>query len=307
MRSALVCSLAWIAVWYPAHWALAGMTINGYSPATADRYDRFNNSASFLGNPYDWSGVGRTNTGKWGTLVSPSFVISARHFAPEQGTQIRFYEGNDPAGTFVERTIGASIPLTQLGFQQASDLVVTQLSAPVAGINFYPVAAPTSFSNLIGQEIYVWGQADAAVVQASMRLGRNEISGVIPALTDNVSTGTVFVFDYNTTSGLGPDEARVVVGDSGGPSFVIGPGGPTLIGVHWFNTEPSDNLTGNLQGSGDTLVSSFINEINSAMASVGSTERVIVAAVPEPAAALWWCALGMTCSLRRHRRKRALA
>jgi hypothetical protein len=280
--------------------SLAGLTVNGYSAATADRYDRFNNSANFLGNPHDWSGIGRTSSGRWGTLISPSFVIGAAHFPPELGTSIRFYSSNDPAGGFVDRTIGASVALTQLGFPGSSDLVLTQLSAPVTGINIYPIAAPMSPASLIGQEIYVWGQADTPQVQTAMRLGRNEVFNVIPALNDRVSVGSVFVFDYNTTTGLGPDESRVVTGDSGAPSFLMGPDGPAIVGIHWFNTVPADNLTGNLDGSGDTLVSSFISELNNAMAATGSSQRVMVSAVPEPAAGML-LALGALVTLIRRR------
>lgn len=300
MRLLLCAVLGLSSIVCAAPLALGGLTVNGYSPATADRYDRFNNSAAFLGNPYDWSGVGRTSTGKWGTLISPSFVISARHFAPDAGSTIRFYSSNDPGGTFVERTIGTSIPLTQMGFAGPSDLVLTPLSAPVAGVKSYAIVAPTSPSNLIGQELYVWGQADMLPIEANMRLGRNEIFDVLPAVDDGTSRGSVFVYDYNTTSGVGADEARLVTNDSGGPSFLLGSDGPALIGVHWFNTEPADGLTGPRQGSGDTLVSSFVNELNAAMASTGSAERVRVVAVPEPSSlAVLVFAVGATLVRRR--------
>ncbi len=281
--------------------ALAGLTVNGYSAATADRYDRFNNSPAFLGSAYNWSGVGRTPDGRWGTLISPSFVISAAHLAPIAGTSLRFYTGNDAAGSFVDRTVGASIAITGTGLPLSSDLVLTQLSAPVTGISTYAIAAPTSPANLIGQEIYVWGQADTLPFQTSMRLGRNEIFNVIPNADNGVSIGTVFVYDYNTTTGLGLDEAKLVSGDSGGPSFLIGPSGPVIVGIHWFVNDPG-TLTGPLEGSGDTLVSSYITQLNNAMAATGSSERVMVVAVPEPTAVAWLL-LGVSSALVRRRRR----
>ncbi len=301
MRTPTIAALGLLLVCICSQPTLAGMTVNGYSVATADQYDRFNNSAAFIGNPYDWSGVGRTTTGKWGTLISPSFVISATHFAPEFGTSIRFYTGNDPLGGFVDRTIGASVALTQLGFPGSSDLVLTQLNTPVTGVASYAIAAPTSPASLVGQQLYVWGQADTVPVQTSMRLGTNQVFNVIPALNDGTSVGSVFVYDYNTATS--PDEARLVSGDSGGPSFLVGPNGPAIVGIHWFNTEPADMLTGSLQGSGDTLVSSFVTELNNAMSATGSSERVRVVAVPEPSS-LALLLMGLGAVVRRRRRQR---
>lgn len=305
MKTHAIVALGFMFALLGSQTAPAGMTVNGYSAATADRYDRFNNSAAFIGNPHDWSGVGRTTAGRWGTLISPSFVISATHFAPEIGGTIRFYTGNDRNGNFVDRTIVASVALTQPGAPRSSDLVLTQLNAPVTGISTYAIAAPTASANLIGQQLYVWGQADTPQVQSSMRLGTNQVFNVIPQLTvsdtsGNLATGSVFVYDYNTATG--PDEARLITGDSGGPSFLIGPEGPAIVGIHWFNVEPADGLTGNRQGSGDTLVSSFINELNAAMATTGSAERVRVTAVPEPSSVLMLL-VGMVVVAHRRSRK----
>jgi hypothetical protein len=306
MRSVLLVLLGMLAFVASGANGWAGLTVNGYSAATADRYDRFNNSAEFLGNPYDWSGIGRTASGFWGTLVSPSFIVSATHHQPELNSVIRFYNSNDPTGGFVERTVGQAVVLKQMSFAANSDLVLLPLSSAVTGINIYPIAAPMSPASLIGQEIYVWGQADTPQVQTAMRLGRNEVFNVIPAggvLDQFGSVGTSFVYDFNTTTGLGPDEARVVGGDSGAPNFLIGPDGPTLVGINWFNTVAADMLTGNRDGSGATLVSSFINELNNAMAATGSSERVTVAVVPEPAMGmLLW--IGTAVALLKSRRRR---
>src|SRR5690606_13143804 len=95
----------------------------------------------------------------------------------------------------------------------------------------------------------------------------------------------VFLYDYDVgVGGMGADEARVEGGDSGGPTFAIGAGGALgLVGIHWFNYDPSD---GQLGGSGDTFVPSFIDEVNAAMALAGSSERLsVITAVPEPSTA----------------------
>ncbi len=277
MRWILATFVALIASVATAHPLQAALVVNGYTPATAGKYDRFANDASFIGNAYNWSGVGRTTGGFWGVLISPSFVLSSRHHRPSSGEAIRFYLSNDPAGSFVDKSIGSSRIMAD------SDLVLTQLSDATIGVSTYAIGNPAA--NLVGKELFVWGQPDGPTAMSYERLGRNEVSSVsrnFSAPSELVGQGDVFFYDYNTSAtGLGADEAKVSVGDSGAPSFVIGPDGPELVGIHWFRYDPTPS--GKLGGSGDTLVTSYINEINSAMAATGSSERVTVA-VPEPAA-----------------------
>lgn len=284
----------------------AALTINGYTPATAGQYDRFDNDPTFVGSAYDWSGVGRTAGGRWGVLISPSFVLSAAHYPPGLGNTIRFYASNDSGGVFESSVIGSNFTITDTGIGVGSDLLLTRLNTPVTGIATYAIGNPAL--SLVGEELFVWGQSDKADAFLNTRLGRNEVTGVAPAFSDPklVGTGDIFVYDYNTTSGLGADEAKVDTGDSGGPSFIVGPDGKlALVGIHWFKYDPDPEVPGSLGGSGDTLVTSFIDELNTAMAATGSLERVTVA-VPEPSI-LGLCAVGLsTVCFRRRSRARAL-
>ncbi len=261
----------------------AALTIYGYTPETAKQYDRFDNDPTFIGSAYDWSGVGRTAGGRWGVLISPSFVLSAAHYPPALGDGIRFYASNDPGGTSETRLIDSNVTITDTGIGVGSDLLLTRLSLPVTGIATYAIGNPAS--SLVGEELFVWGQSNKVDSFLNTRLGRNEVTEVATAFSDPVlgaSTGDVFVYDYNTATGLGADEAKVAGGDSGGPSFVVGPDGNlALVGIHWFAYDADPLVPGSLGGSGDTLVTSFIDELNTAMANMGSSERVTVA-VPEP-------------------------
>lgn len=283
----------------------AALTVNGYSLATAGKYDRFENSLSFIGSAYDWSGVGRTSLagGRWGVLISPSFVLSAAHYPPAVNDTIHFYPNNNPSSVPESRLIASNTTITQTGNSVGSDLLLTRLSAPVTGISTYAIGNPAM--NLVGEELFVWGLDNNADQFLNTRLGRNEVTEILPAFsngTPGAPTGDVFVYDYNTTTGLGPDEARLANYDSGGPSFIVGPDGKlALVGIHWFNYDPDPEVPGSLGGSGDTLVTSFIDELNFAMAATGSLERVTVA-VPEPSA-LGLCALGLSlvCFGRRRR------
>lgn len=275
MRLILASFVALIACAVAANPLAAALVVNGYS---ADKHDRFADDPAFIGSAYDWSGVGRTTSGRWGVLISPSFVLSSRHLAPIDGEKIRFYLSNDSTNGYVEKTIGSSL------FMANSDLMLTQLSDATVGVATYAIRNPAV--KLVGEELFVWGQASNPDVFLNTRLGRNVVSGILPGFSsppDLVGQGDVFVYDYDTSAaGLGPDEAKVTDGDSGGPSFTIGPDGLEVVGVHWFKYDPK--LLGQLTGSGDTLVTSYINQLNEAMAARSSSERVTVAAVPEPSA-----------------------
>ena len=73
--------------------ARADMLIRAHE---AQRHDRFYAGAdkAFLGQAFDWSGVGKAG-GRWVTMVSPSYFLSAAHYAPSAGSVVTFYEGND--------------------------------------------------------------------------------------------------------------------------------------------------------------------------------------------------------------------
>ncbi len=75
---------AWCAVIAPSH---ADLTVRGYSPLL---HDRFNNHSSFIGSGIDWSGVGRSSGGRWATMISDTYFLSAAHFPPGVGDTLTF-------------------------------------------------------------------------------------------------------------------------------------------------------------------------------------------------------------------------
>lgn len=290
--------------------AKAALVVQGYN---ADLHDRFNNNPSFIGNPYDWSGVGRRNVdsgSRWGTLISPSFLVTATHF-PVTGT-VRFYGTNDPNGPFAERSVAQSIILTQAGQPGTpliSDITLIRLNAPVANTAYYPILNLPSNSGYLNQTIFTFGQAAGTSV-TSQRLGRNQIEAVIPNAEVRVNgidyRNDVFLFDYDNPGGVGADESYVQSGDSGAPSFIIVNGQPALVGLHWFQytTQNFGGIYG--FGSGDSLISSFVDELNDAMAGTGSSERVtVLTAVPEPSS--WLVVLAATGSFALVSRRRRVA
>lgn len=282
MRVLILLSLAIAASALPDGRARAGLLVAGFTP---QRHDRFENDPAFVGAGFDWSGVGRSSDGWWGTLVSPSYAVSATH-APPAGV-LRFYGSNDPTGPYLDRSIAAATQIV------GSDLYLLRLAAPVppeSGIRSYEVAAFEG-SSYLDREIYTFGLSNAAYgTQADQRLGRNQIDQVLPAFSDpalGATVGDVITYDYDAVSGYVPDESQVQSGDSGAPSFTIVAGQPALVGVHWF-VYTADELTP-LPGSGDTFVPSYIDDVNSAMLQLTPTGQPVetlrlapIAAVPEP-------------------------
>jgi hypothetical protein len=272
----------------PAAWS--ALTIQNYN---ATQHDRFANNANFIGNGFNWGGVGRTSS-SWGTLISPSFVLTATHAAG--AGQIRFYTSNSANGGFVERTIVQNIVLTQSGSDRPSDLTLSRLDSAVAGVDFFPILDLPSSADYVNQELFVFGLSDTADPFTNVRLGRNNIDEVLPLFSHpNLNVGNtkndVFIYDFDNPGGVGADESRVEGGDSGSSSFVIANGTPALVGIHWFQYDTNDFGGGKL-GSGDTFVSSFVDEINAAIAATGSLERVLtITSVPEPSSLLLVIAL----------------
>lgn len=251
------------------------LTVQGIDP---NRHDRFNNSPSFIGNPYVWAGIGQNAGSAWGTLISPTFVLTTAH-GPVSGA-VRFYQSNNSGGTFVERTVISGMQVA------GTDLYLARLNAPATGITPFPIAVSPNASDFLGQSLFVFGLSGPAVTQANQRLGRNVIDQVIPGFSNPnlVGAGDVFVYDFDNPGGVGADEARVEGGDSGGPSFVLINGQPSLVGIHWFQV-----LAGGMDfpngGSGDTLVSSYINQINTSITTLGGSETIStlnIVVVPEP-------------------------
>ncbi|GAG15869.1 unnamed protein product, partial [marine sediment metagenome] len=130
----------------------------------------------------------------------------------------------------------------------------------------------------------------------TVRLGLNNIApGSYGSETVGGSTGEVFFFDYDPDGGMGDDETYLAAGDSGGPSFTIVDGQPALVGIHWFTWDGGPGI----YGSGDTFVSEYVNQLNTAMAG-----ESVTSVIPEPATLLMLLSLGITW-LVWHRWRRA--
>ena len=119
-------------------------TITLYSPVPA-RNDRFyvgtpENPKQFVGDPYDWSGIGRSN--HWATMISPSYFVSATHYTPSGN--LSFYATNVATGPEVHSIQSAVQVFAEYsGHILPTDLWLGKLATPVSSaIATYPIYAP---------------------------------------------------------------------------------------------------------------------------------------------------------------------
>lgn len=257
----------------------AAINITGYSPAVNDR---FANDASFIGADYDFSGVARADDGRWVSMISPTAFVSAYHWEPATGTDVTFYESNDPLGN----QFTSSIRSTQrvggtdivVGFLDSAlpntyayyDIFDGALSGGAAGQLYnYPIPNITTY--MLGISPTDYGD-----VSLNMSIGLNELEAYIPQATVASSTAdAVVTFQDSSPSAY---EAQLAVGDSGGPAFAMIDGVPTIVGVNWFTATFGDGT----ELSAMSYLPNYADEVDGILSA---------SAVPEPAA------LGLYCGL----------
>lgn len=195
------------------------------------KHDRFyvGGDKQFIGDPYDWSGIGRVvDGGKWATMISPSYFVSANHHRPANGEVLRFYHTNDPGGAFEDRTVLSG---QLIGTSGSSDLWLGRLTTPVSSsVAKYPILQLPAYADYVHKPLFVFGRWTSSNVapgsHARMHVGLNRINSV------SASGDT---YSWTFTGLFGGDEARQAEGgDSGGSSFIISNGVPTVCGTHWF-------------------------------------------------------------------------
>ena len=267
--------------------AASGNTvIRNYQPLRHDRFYTGNDKA-FVGDPYDFSGVGFTGT-YWATLISDCYFISATHHHAAINDLVTFWETNDQSA--------ASHTYTVAGGQQigGTDLWVGWLDTAVnASIARYSVLDLPTYPQYVGLTLYNYG--------LTHRVGRN-VSDFLSSETISPSTGDVMWYDYDNfdTPSVGGDETFIQAGDSGAPSFTVFDGKLTVLGVHWAITDifPSTNEG---EYTLDTFVPSYIADLNQVL----DDKNQSVSVVPEPSAALF-IFISATGLAWKHRRRPAV-
>ncbi len=287
------CTLSRVATRWPIHAALvawwgvvslcpAATSIQNFAAASNDR---FANNPNFIGSGLNWSGVGRSNTGGWGTMLTPSVFLSATHARPGTGSVMSFFPGNDPSALAVTRTVTGG---QRLG---TSDLWVGTLSSalPPAITNYQFCQIAVSAANfatsalndlpILMGGISPTASGYGAVTATVQTVGTNRLEGFAEDLVVDGSTGDVLLTAQNLTSDatygftVTGFEAQLVSGDSGSPLMMVAGGRLVLVGIAWaagaVDINPDPNIV--------------INRPGSAFSYTGSHTTEILALIPEPA------------------------
>ena len=224
--------------------------------------DRFLDSSSFIGEPYNWSGVGAGSGGGWATMISSTYFVSANHYHPGPGSTVTFYTTNSTSGPSYTYTVASGEEIGD------SDLYLGKLSTAVnASIATYPVLDLPSQSDYINRTIWAYGVPN--------RVGLNNIADITD--TELIGEDTICMeYNYYANGGQqGANECYLESGDSGGPSFAVVNGSLALLGTHFYDDGAQP---GNGYVSGDTFVPYYISQLDADM--VGAQ---VMTVVPEPA------------------------
>jgi len=293
-----ICTLfviALAAVVVPVSVSSADLLVRGDSGTGSDaRYDRFANSSDFIGAGLDFSGVGQDTSSHWATMISLHFFLSARHYHPGSGETVTLYDTNSQSGASNTYSVLGGTQIYSAG--ELTDVYVGILGSAVSEA-YYPILDQNSVSTR--QSIFVYGKPN--------KVGTNVINdiGSFPLEDSDGNTiseqiGYDFLYQQNGNA----DDAQLITGDSGGPSFVSLGGQLALVGTHSGNS-----ITGDYPHvSFDTSPSFYIDEIDAAMASLAATHGIgageQVTVVPEPSSLilLGIAAVGLVgCCWRRGR------
>ncbi len=208
------------------------------SPA---RHDRFyvGVDKNLIGSSYNWSGVGRSSSGQYATLITRDCYATCSHWNVGVGNTIRFYNGNLPTSPYEDRTVVSETLVS-------GDVTVGRFSSPLpAGYASYSVlntSKPTDLMRPLNG--FLFGRTDPVGLDYRLSQKLAKIQTWIwsqtksPAPTASFSSGTLFTrFDLTVTNSDGPQSLQV--GDSGGPLFTVFDGTPTLIGANFTSVSPA--------------------------------------------------------------------
>ncbi len=236
------------------------LEIRNYSPTRHDRFvagtsgQIINPNAYYNSSLYTGVGFGTpANDARQFPLVTPEHVLFARHFA--FGGNIRFINAG---GTAIDRTILLNTEVPN-GSGGTSDLIIMKLSAPVTatdhGISPFPylnLATESAYTNTV---LTTFGQ--------TTRAGRGRIASFGNYIDSGIEQTRIFRFNYSTFTG-NADDAYVVGGDSGSPTFAIANNRPALVGVHLAVSSGFGTIT-NI----DTFVPNYAATVNGLLAAEG--------------------------------------
>jgi len=242
----------------------SGMDIRAYNPAVHDRFAGFPSAPvmnpTFLYNSAKFTGAGWFNpdTYRQCALVTPKHFLAATH-APASIGQNIFFLGSD--GVVVQRTVTAFTPVAG-DDSENSDLALVTLNAAVPS-----TVKPFPWLNLTNEAAY--DDLELMVFGAVARAGRGQLLAIgdVPLEVPGEGLTRMFIFEYDTASG-DPDDAYLLGGDSGSPTFATANNQPALVGSHTAAV-PDGGLVTNY----DTFVPHYVPTLDSMLLVEGYRMR----------------------------------
>lgn len=280
------------------------ITVANYSAQTNDRFE---NNTSFIGNAYDFSGVGRsTNTldTRWATLIGDNYFISANHFFPSVGSQIQFIAGNsisDPTYTYFVAG-GFQVPGTDFWIGYTN----TSIHASLERYNYSRTSANSlAETGLSGSNVFMVGDRipSSPGSPTSQTVGSNQIESFrntgttamnTPQTTVNFPSPATFdeLVTFENISGdntlnFTTHESQVAAGDSGSPLFIASGADLILLGTAWAIATVPGNFVDTVGNDPlENRNTSFYNYIGSYETAIANTISLVPTAIPEPSALL---------------------
>jgi len=243
MRFGKVGCMALAGVCFVSHGGEAKIEINGYNPS---EHWRFANDPAFIASGYDLSGVARSSSNKWATLISPNTFLSARHWHPGEGQTITFFEGNDPTGAQAVRTVlgGIQVADTDIWFG-VLDAPLPPSYRPLPVVDLV-VADTNAFlaSELFNLEVFLVGRSDnASSSVTNIALGKNRIESWDESYFDGLTVtnnAAIAIRHEPADVAFVTHEAYLQIYDSGAPLLAVLDGRLTIIGFNWAIEDTDD-------------------------------------------------------------------
>jgi len=239
---------------------LQAMEIRNYQASRHDRFLNFptapswNDSAWFASRSYTGVGWVPGEEHRQFALISPKHVVFATHYVPANGTVIRFLNAD---GVTVDRTVASATAVLNNSNEQ-TDLSLLTLSSPIEaseGITPFPYLNLGNDSSYQGAILDVFGWYG--------KVGRGTVASIQNYAEPGVSQTRIMSFLYPKASG-NQDDAYLVVGDSGSPTFAMAGNVPALVGVH---TAAGETDTDRINV--DTFIPFYVTKLNALMAPDG--------------------------------------
>ncbi len=225
----------------------------------------------------DLSGIARETSsggGRWATMISDTWFISAEHYHPTAGNSVTFYRDDNTTTGWTGSVQSGSqrrIGQTDLWLGRIAN---NEGAAPPEWVRRYPLIKRIDSLNYLGFAPEV---VDSSVVLVgthhapnpgplysgtpTVRVGLNRIDRVLNDRVDDIGGFLTYAYDENDFI---LDESGTKSGDSGGPSLGRVEGvGDVLVGIH--------------RGTSiDTSISAHVDEIASALSAGPNAETVHV-------------------------------